>query len=177
MPRLVQRRDPVDRFIEKVHFADSCWRWTGWVDCHGYGKFYTGGHPKDAMAHRFAWETFVGPIPPGHELDHVFAAGCDHRDCVNPDHLEPVTHLENMRRSAARQQNHCKRGHEFTSQNTRINPNGRRSCRACDAVHRQTQRNRRNQQQEQGALSDLTQRLELQAGKTKAGTPREEVPA
>ena len=36
----------------------------------------------------------VGPIPDGREIDHL----CRNHRCVNPDHLEPVTHLENMRR-------------------------------------------------------------------------------
>jgi hypothetical protein len=54
------------------------------------------------MAHRFAYELLVGPIPEDLELDHL----CRVRHCVNPAHLEPVTHLENILRGmrAAAQQ-------------------------------------------------------------------------
>lgn len=50
------------------------------------------------MAHRVAYELWVGPIPEGMELDHR----CKVRACINPAHLEPVTHAENMRRLGRR---------------------------------------------------------------------------
>jgi len=48
-------------------------------------------------AHRFAYELLVGPIPEGMDLDHV----CGVRLCVWPEHLEPVTHAENLRRRSS----------------------------------------------------------------------------
>lgn len=60
------------------------------------------------LMHIWAYKNFVGPVPEGHELDHVChtkdpscAGGidCPHRRCVNPAHLEPVTHAENMLRT------------------------------------------------------------------------------
>lgn len=98
MPALGQRRDPIERFLEKVEFTDGCWLWTAKTNDRGYGKF-TVEHGREVQAHRFAYETFVEPIPPGFELDHVLAAGCVNRACVHPDHLEPVTHHENLLRS------------------------------------------------------------------------------
>jgi len=58
---------------------------------------------KGTIAHKFAYQAIIGPIPPGRELDHL----CDNKLCVNPSHLEPVTHQENvirgfMRREAGR---------------------------------------------------------------------------
>lgn len=97
----------------------GCWAWVGRVDKHGYGRYF--GH----LAHRLSYESFRGPIPSGLELDHV----CRFKLCVNPDHLEPVTRAENMRRRSEAQ-THCKNGHEYTLENTHRDRLGRR-CRHC----------------------------------------------
>lgn len=92
------------RFWSYVHKTAGCWLWTGALDETGYGVFNagaaTGGRAR--LAHVWAYERFVGPVPTGLELDHVKAKGCTNRNCVNyEDHLEPVTHRENMRRSSS----------------------------------------------------------------------------
>jgi hypothetical protein len=119
--------DPVERFWRKVKKTKSCWMFKG---AYGHGQFKVDG--RSVMAHRYAYELVVGPIPDGMVLDHL----CRKAGCVNPAHLEPVTQAENVRRgvSAAAQnarKTHCKRGHEFTSENTRVTANGNRVCRAC----------------------------------------------
>jgi len=78
------------------------------------------------LAHRVAWLLLRGPITAGMELDHT----CRNRACVNPAHLEPVTHAENMRR-ASEAQTTCKRGHAYTPETTVIDRHGHRSCRIC----------------------------------------------
>ena len=76
-----------------------CWEWTGARNNDGYGEFVVGsrtdGNNRLVRAHRLAYETLIGPIPDGLESDHL----CRSRSCVNPGHLEPVTHRLNLRRS------------------------------------------------------------------------------
>jgi hypothetical protein len=125
-----------ERFTMRVSsgFENECWPWQGTVLANGYGQFYFAG--KRFLAHRVAYELWVGPIPDGFELDHVRAWGCVRTDCVNPSHLEPVTPAENLRRSNAwsavnARKTHCIHGHEFTPENTYLFPSGGRGCRTC----------------------------------------------
>lgn len=96
--RAVPTRPIAERFWEKVDLG-LCWEWTAFRDVNGYGRFGVGsrtaGTARVMQAHRWAWEHLVGPVPPGLELDHL----CGNKGCVNPDHLEPVAHDENMRRA------------------------------------------------------------------------------
>jgi hypothetical protein len=72
--------------------ANGCWRWTATLDRVGYGNIQV--RRRTMRAHRASYEAHVGPIPKGLELDHL----CRNKACVNPSHLEPVTHSENLRR-------------------------------------------------------------------------------
>jgi len=81
------------RFLAKVDLDPSgCWLWTSALDTAGYGRFYLNG--RLVAAHGLAYDMFVGPVGEGLELDHL----CRVRNCVNPRHLEPVTHRENILR-------------------------------------------------------------------------------
>lgn len=71
--------------------VDGCWTWLGRLH-NGYG--YLKQHGRDVAAMRLIYEWLVGPIPDGLDLDHL----CRNRACVRPDHLEPVTRTENLRR-------------------------------------------------------------------------------
>src|SRR5216684_318642 len=111
----------------------GCWLWTGMLKDSGYGKIQTGtfANPNMQRAHRVAYELFVGPIPPGLQLDHL----CRVSSCVNPNHLEPVTNAENTRRGIAGQwqknKTHCPQGHEYTIENTMMYLGKWRRCRTC----------------------------------------------
>lgn len=128
--------DDEARFWSYVDKSDGCWLWTGYTNPKGYGRFMLNG--RQVQVHRFAYEAEVGPIPEGLEIDHL----CRTRNCVRPDHLEPVPGVVNLARGngdPARnaRKTHCKRGHEFTPENTWISPtNGGRSCRACRKIRR-----------------------------------------
>lgn len=124
------RPTDADRFWAKVDKTDNCWLWTATVNANGYGQAWF--ESRLQLAHRVAYQLVVGPIPDGLSLDHL----CRTPGCVNPAHLEPVTHRENCLRGvspAARQaqQTHCKRGHEFDDENTYVDPSGGRRCRQC----------------------------------------------
>lgn len=108
---------------------DGCWIFTGALNPAGYGVIGYAG--KVHLAHRLSYEVEVGPIPDGLELDHL----CRNRNCFNPDHLEPVTHLENMRRSS-RVKTHCIRGHELAApEHFYERPDGRgRECKTCRKI-------------------------------------------
>lgn len=87
-----------ERLLARVqHDANGCWVWTGSLLADGYGNLRDGAKVK--RAHRVSYETFVGPIPGGLEIDHL----CRNRSCINPDHLEPVTRAENQRRGLVNQ--------------------------------------------------------------------------
>ena len=119
-------------FWAKVKITDTCWLWTASVDQCGYGKFAIGDR-KCARAHRWLWEQLRGAVPQGLELDHL----CCVPACVNPAHLEPVTHVENMRRGRVwlvnAEKTHCPSGHPYDVANTY---NGlrrpERQCRTCN---------------------------------------------
>jgi len=121
------------RFWAKVQYSPGCWEWTAHRDRGGYGKF--GMDAVVSYAHRVAYGLLIGPIPEGLVLDHL----CRNPPCVNPDHLEPVTIGENVRRGRARVRNavktNCPQGHEYTEENTYLYDR-RRYCRACRRVRR-----------------------------------------
>jgi hypothetical protein len=101
----------------------GCWLWTASVKANGYAQFNDGAHNHNA--HRLVYSLLVGPIPDGLELDHL----CHVRHCVNPGHLEPVTHAENVRRAADRVVQ-CPQGHPYDDVNT-YRWRGARLCRTC----------------------------------------------
>lgn len=133
------------RFVNKT---ETCWLWTGFIDKPGYGHFRVGtkyapcdGRPVKYV-HRWLYETLRGPISPDLDLDHL----CRVRHCVNPDHLEPVTHKENVLRGASfaaenAKQTHCKWGHPLPERGGK-----RRHCTPCtsESVRRFRRKCRQN---------------------------------
>jgi hypothetical protein len=125
------KEQSLDRFYSFISPEPNtgCWIWMGSCGNGGYGGFYI--NRRRLIAHRIGYELLVGRIPKGLEIDHR----CRVRCCVNPDHLEPVTRKENIRRGLRGiLTTHCPRGHEYNESNTywKKTPTGRgRHCKAC----------------------------------------------
>lgn len=135
----------VERFLRRTEERDGCLIWTGHLNHDGYGQMLIDKKVGMKQAHRVAYEIFIGPIPKGLELDHL----CRVRECVNPAHMEPVTHAENVRRGKAgvpqASRTHCPRGHEYNEENTYQRPGAgpRRTRRLCQRIHYKAYRQRK----------------------------------
>lgn len=128
----------IERFFSKVRcMPNGCWEW---IACRMPGKYDYGVFRKDHsnyLAHRFAYEILIGPIPKGLTLDHL----CRNPSCINPMHTEPVTLSENLNRGEHHNQNSfvtcCPKGHPYSFENTYFDKRGFRSCKEC---HREVNR-------------------------------------
>jgi len=144
----------VDRLLKKVEIDEKseCWVFQG-ATARGFGQLSVSGGLF--YTHRITWTWFSKQdIPAGYEVDHLChnhaaalgtcagGAECLHRRCVNPSHLEPVSHSTNLNRSVLNpstinsNKTHCKRGHELAGSNLLPYPlkKGYRECRQCSVT-------------------------------------------
>ena len=141
------REKAADNLLKHVlENEQGCWIWQKGKTHNGYPLVSVARVMR--YAHRLQYERTKGPIPPGMDLDHL----CRNRDCINPEHLEPVTRSENLRRGAGAQMlrarhaavTHCPQGHPYNAENTYLRPNGRgRLCRLCQRAAKKSYRERR----------------------------------
>lgn len=135
--------EPMERFMQYVHKETSpgCWQWTGPQNLAGYGSFGVGRASK-RNAHRWLWEQINGTASPKLHVDHL----CRNRLCVNPDHLELVTHEENLRRGKQPDRwskvPNCPQGHAYSEANTGYTGNAR-YCRECKRIRNRAARQKR----------------------------------
>lgn len=136
--------DKRHKFISNVKVIfGSCWEWTGTKRTNGYGSFYAKN--KQTQAHRAMYAWVVGPIPIGDVVHHI----CDNKGCVNPDHLQLMSHSihTSIHHGPSHNANktHCKKGHPFSDENTIImlRENGTfrgRKCRVCTNARQRKRR-------------------------------------
>lgn len=177
----------IDRAWPKIERRgpNECWPWTG--ACNGrarlgkYGHLSRGPGLGHVYAHRLVYEHTYGPVPDGHDVDHL----CRNTLCCNPAHLRALPARENQvvvsssPSSLNRVKTQCKRGHRFTPDNTYVNPtDGKRSCRTCSRSRDLTRPSRRkvvtNPQTKRGKANQRSAqalRRRCLCGKVIAGNP------
>lgn len=121
----------------------GCWLWIGHTN-GGYGRY----QPHDAIsvyAHRMVYEILIGAVSPDLDLDHL----CRTKACVNPAHLEPVTHAVNISRGAWLQKTRRPEGHPY-SHTVKYEHQGKtyytRRCRTCIRAKANARNHRRRVQ-------------------------------
>ncbi len=121
------------KFWERVKVTGECWLWIGAENGTGYGAFHA--TKKLQLAHRVAFATLVRFPDDTKVIDHL----CRNKLCVNPQHLDEVPQIENVRRGnagkAQRERTHCPKGHPYNEENTyRAPKNGKRQCKECRRI-------------------------------------------
>lgn len=134
------------KYVEFPQSSEGCWQWMGTKDQDGYGLFWLNGSRK--RAHRVSYEWMKGLIPEELELDHL----CKNPSCVNPNHLESVSHQENCKRGEGgkktgeknKQKMNCPKGHPYNKENTYVRFSSKRnSCRICRTCSKERMRQKR----------------------------------
>lgn len=113
----------------------DCWLYAKTTTPNGYGT------TNNQFVHRIMYENFVGKIPKNLQIDHL----CEVKLCINPEHLEPVTRLENMRRYRAKFGGKCNKGHEMTGNNLQVyiyKGKEQKRCRQCANDYQRAQKRR-----------------------------------
>ena len=132
--------DLLGRFFDRISPEPNsgCWLWLGAMTVAGYGVFNLGARSNRMLAHRWAYIQKYGAILGGLEMDHK----CRVRSCVNPDHLEAVSHRENILRGIApaaqhAKKTHCPAGHDYNHVRR-----GSRECKICHATQERERKRR-----------------------------------
>lgn len=138
-----KRRSVLERLLSKISvpISGGCWLWEGYIHPTGYGKMFDGNGAR--ASHIVSYELSRGKVPVGLQLDHL----CRVRHCVNPEHLEAVTSVENSMRGDSWKHNvvktKCKHGHNYSGYNLIIRKDRRgRECRTCKNIRNANYKNK-----------------------------------
>lgn len=123
-----------DHEYDRLATAEGeCWHWLR-SEGSAYGRFET--RAGQEAAHRVAWKELGRPIQDEEFLDHL----CRNTKCVNPAHLEIVTHAENVRRGLQANKTHCNHGHPLDGANIIYRKRGESRIKACAICLRESRR-------------------------------------
>lgn len=128
--------------VEDRGHETPCHIWQGAKNKDGYAVVKREG--KTHLLHRLTWAEENGPIPAGQVMDHL----CRIHACIRPEHLEPVTLKENLRRGEGHGgvlRTHCRRGHRLTGRNLYKRSDGTHRCRTCMLAANRAYRVRRKE--------------------------------
>lgn len=134
MPASQNKDIDADWLIDRHWWSDvdksemfGCWLWKKSCGSHGYGQTWDGS--RVVLAHRVAWVlSNRQQIPKDMTIDHI----CRNRKCCNPHHLRLLTNKENAQANGNSIKTHCPKGHEYTEENTYIQPSNKsRRCKEC----------------------------------------------
>jgi hypothetical protein len=132
----------IKKIWAKLQVSGFCWHYGDYKHKNHATVYFAG---RRIGVHKVVYEYLVGLVPEGYKLDHV----CRNKRCVNPDHLEPVTHSENIKRAwkystkqgfegagkRSKVSTHCRKGHNLSDVGVllskRANGTERKKCRAC----------------------------------------------
>jgi len=126
--------------LSRTVLYGDCWIWQGQVNAKGYSYFKLQRKVKySGAAHRILYLLIKGTIAQGLQLDHL----CRNKLCINPDHLEPVTGIENCRRIPYYNRSYCLHGHSMSGNNVgyRKDHYGR-YCKRCSVIRAQSSHKR-----------------------------------
>lgn len=146
---LVSKEDFMARVVK---MEDSeCWDLKNRRPARGYRHYWMKSLGVSILAHRLSFFIHYGSIDSTLVIDHK----CRNRFCVNPAHLRNVPQKLNATENSSgvtainKAKTHCKRGHEFTPENTQIKKKGKR----CATCHREgeTLRRKRMEAEKHGA--------------------------
>lgn len=130
-------QEQIQRFYSKISInlfdLHGCHKWIGVMGSENYGLFKV--NCVNEKAHRVAFLLHYGYIERGKVIDHI----CRNTNCVNPHHLRLLSRVENImigNGCCAKNANktHCKRGHLYTPETTRILRGGGRECKICKRI-------------------------------------------
>jgi len=119
-----------ERLAARSVRVGDCLRWTGAHNELGYGKIKHNG--RKVGVHVAAYEVSTGPVPAGFDVDHVAELGCSWRDCIEPGHLEAISHGDNLRRSPL--VGHREIPHDCSDTRTRYIRRDGEFCPTCTAL-------------------------------------------
>lgn len=130
MTRFTPILERIDRLVDKSD-PSGCWIWLGKKQ-GGYGMVVSAGrNGRQLLVHRVLWESVNGPMPEGKESGHRCPAGA-RKDCVNPGHIEAITHAENQLDIYG---GRCASGRHLMAESARTYSDGHRACLPCHNEH------------------------------------------